>query len=190
MIVIVAILAVLISKGITRPILAIVKVSEQIAVGEIPENQFASKGKDEIALLEQGFNSIVLYFKQIAEFSSRVADGDLTADIQIKSNSDVAGIALQGMLKQFKNIVSGLMKSVNTLNESSSSLAATADQVDRVSTQIATTIQQVAKGTFQQASSIARTSSSVDELTRAIDGVAKGAQDQAVSIAAVTYIHR
>jgi methyl-accepting chemotaxis protein len=186
MIVIVAILAVLISTGITRPILAIVNVSEQIAVGEIPENQLASKGKDEIALLEQGFNSIVLYFKQIAEFSSRVADGDLTADIQIKSNSDVAGIALQGMLKQFKNIVSGLMKSVNTLNDSSSSLASTADQVDKVSTQIATTIQQVAKGTFQQASSIARTSSSMDELTRAIDGVAKGAQDQAVSIAAVT----
>jgi methyl-accepting chemotaxis protein len=45
------------------------------------------------------------------------------------------------------------------------------------------TIQQVAAGTTQQAGSINKTASSVEQMTNAINGVAKGAQEQASDIA-------
>ena len=179
-------LAVLISNSITRPIMAIADISDQVARGEIPETEIVVTGKDEIALMQNAFKSILEYFKQIADFSSTIATGDLTAAIQAKSDRDIVGTSLGQMVEQFKTIVIGLMGNVKKIDQSSAMLADTAEHVDRVSGQISTTIQQVAKGSSQQAESITRTSSSVDELAKAIDGVAKGAQEQAVSIAAVT----
>ena len=46
------------------------------------------------------------------------------------------------------------------------------------STEIATTIQQVARGTAQQSESVNRTATSVDQMNRAIEDVARGAQEQ------------
>jgi methyl-accepting chemotaxis protein len=185
-ILIVAVLAFSISNGITKPILNIANLSQVIARGEIPEMENKTIGRDEIGLLEGSFQTIIDYFNQIASFSSTLASGDLTSQIQAKSDKDVVGNSLTRMASQFRMVVSELTESVRKMETSSRELATTSDQVDRVTGQIATTIQQVAKGSSQQAESITKTSSSVDELSKAIDEVARGAQEQAVSISTVT----
>ncbi|NLF52271.1 MAG: HAMP domain-containing protein [Leptolinea sp.] len=180
--IIVIFLSILISNYITMPILKISTLSQKIARGEMPEETITHNRKDEINLLATSFQNIVEYFSQIAQVSSRLADGDLSVDITAHSEDDVLGNSFGEMIKRLRTMIQNLIAHITELDTASIELAQTALEVDGVTTQIATTIQQVAKGTTQQTESITRTASNVEDFSHAVADVAGGAQEQAVAL--------
>lgn len=181
-ILVVVVLALLISNNITKPILKMASLSKQISHGEIPEENIEINGKDEIALLARSFQEIIAYFKDISELSARLADGDLTVQVQAHSEKDILGQSFGRMVKRLGEVIREIIDHASTLDSSSVELAQTALEVDGVTNQIATTIQQVARGTTQQTESITHTASNVEDLSSAVRSVADGAQEQASAI--------
>jgi len=181
--IIIVILSILISNGITRPILQMSSISQKIARGEVPDEEIIIKGKDEIALLGRSFQEIILYFKEISNQFALLADGDLTISVNAHSEEDILGQSFKRMVAKLREIIKQMAKHAGSLDQASNELANTASDVDGVTNQIATTIQQVAKGTSQQTEAITRTASNVEDLSSAVSSVAKGAQDQSNAIA-------
>ena len=68
------------------------------------------------------------------------------------------------------------------MHESSTQFLANAHQAGLASSQIVSTIQQVAMGTTQRSDSVTKTAISIELMTRAIAGVAQGAQEQSISV--------
>ena len=173
------------ANDITRPLLLLTRGTEAIARGEILQDvdetakrKIQNRG-DELGKLAHGIAGTEAYFIERSEIAGQISEGDLTAEVNLHSDHDLLGIALQKMLVNLRSQIQKLAQSADQLNHSSDALALTSTDAGRATSQIAGTIQQIADGTNQQAQSVEQTATAVGQLTRAIEGVANGAQEQA-----------
>ena len=81
-----------------------------------------------------------------------------------------------------RGMISVLAENANHLMNVSSNLATSASSSGLATSQIAVTLQQLAKGSSEQTASVTITAGSVEQMSRSIDGVARGAQEQASAI--------
>ncbi len=167
-----------ISGGITRPLQAVTRTSQQIADQDlqvlvtelkalaqgdltrsltIQSRQIPVNGKDEVGQLAIAFNTIVTRMQE-------------------------AGQAFSEMTEHLGTAVSQVAGSANSVTAASSQLADAAVQAGQATSQIAATVQQVARGTSQQTEAITKTAGSMEQMKRAIDGVAQGAQEQGSAV--------
>ena len=178
----------LLTRSVTRPLAMIDDDASKMAVGYLNRDSAGGDAeklsymKDEIGSLGRSLANIRRYMIELADTAMQIADGDLTVEIEPKSEKDEMGIAFEKMVSRLREIMGTVMENASSLGAASGQLASSADQAGQATGQIATTIQQVAKGTAQQTESVTRTAESVEQMSRAIDGVAKGAQDQSQAV--------
>ncbi len=137
---------------------------------------------DELGETGRSFSAMIDYFRALSQAAGRIANGNLTNTITLKSDEDVLGHAFIDMVDSLRKTISEINSQAQELKNSALSLTQNAEQTGVGLQQIANTMQQVAQGTQQQTQSIQLTLNSVEELSRAIDGVAKGAQEQATAV--------
>jgi len=172
-----------IMRRISHRLTAIGLVADAFATRGDLTQTLPDKGRDELAWTAYSFNQMMKRLNKIADALDQIAGGDLTVEIQVKSDKDRLGEALNTMVANLRQLVGQVAESAEGVSAASEQLAAAADQAGNATSQIATTIQQVAQGTSQQAQAVTQTAAAVEQMSRAIDGVAKGAQEQANAVA-------
>ncbi len=179
----------LIARQIAKPIVAITAGAKYLSEGDIhlegidqKQIEAINQREDELGEIGKAFNELIVYFQEMAEAAQMLADGDLTAEIEPKSNKDVLGKAFRQMIDNLRELIGQLTDSANAVGAASNQLSAAAGQAGQATEQIATTVQQIANGAQEQTESTTRTAESVDQMARAIDGVAKGGQEQAEAV--------
>ena len=202
LILIFAVFAVLVGLGITifmsgriaKPLGTVAKLSLNIGVGNLNrqvdqhiKTKIASQ-KDETGEVGKGLLAIENYLQDMVAVAGRIAEGDLTVQVNPRSDEDELGLAFARMVANLRQSVGRILESASGLGEASQLLANTSVQAGEATGQIAATIQQVAQGTAQQTASVTKTAASVEQMSRAIDGVARGAQDQSQAVAKVSAI--
>jgi methyl-accepting chemotaxis protein len=180
--------AVLLTRSVTRPMAVLEVAAENMSRGDLNRDMSeAAKEslralKDEVGAVARSLTGTRLYLTEMADAATRIAAGDLTVDVQPKSDRDELGIAFDQMVQRLREMVNNIAENASSLSAASEQLASAANQSGQASNQIAATMQQVAKGTSQQSESVNRTATSVEQMSRAIEGVAKGAQDQTQAV--------
>ncbi|MGI5836170.1 MAG: methyl-accepting chemotaxis protein [Chloroflexota bacterium] len=174
-------IAFFISRAISSGVRKMALAADGLSVGDV-DQKITVKGSDEVGQMARSFSNMIDYMKEMAFVAGAISKGDLTRQIEPKSEKDALGIAFHRMIENLRQIVGGLATSASTLTAASQQLSAASEQAGAATQQITTTIQQVARGTQEQSSSVQETSASVEQLSRAIDQIAKGAQDQAKSV--------
>jgi len=142
--------SVVITNGIIRPVNKLVEAADKIAVGDIDVN-VVSKSKDEIGNLMVSFGRMAANIREQAMVAERIAAGDMTAEVKIKSEKDVLGKNLAEMIE--KN------------NEVLSNISAAADQVASGSKQVSDSSIALSQGATEQASSIEQLTASIEEIS-------------------------
>jgi len=84
------VLGFIISRSISKPIGMIVDAANKLAAGDI-EIQSTIYQKDEIGQLAESFRNLVKNTQAQVAVVERIADGDLTVDVPIRSEKDVMG---------------------------------------------------------------------------------------------------
>ncbi len=182
------VIAFVISRNITVPLGIIKLVTEKLAVGDPSQDISVETGdrlrsmNDEIGELARALTKLIRYIEDMSATATQIARGNLTLDIQPRSEADILGLAFSEMTASLRTMVGQIDENAATLNLASKQLAQAATEAGSATSQIATTIQQVARGAAQQTVSVTQTAGSVEQLTRAIDGVARGALDQANAV--------
>jgi methyl-accepting chemotaxis protein len=150
-------------------------VASRIAEGDIEHDMVIASG-DEMGLATNGFATAVLgYLRDVATAARAVADGDLSVTIAPRSDRDVLGVALSGMLESLRNLVGEVARSSAEMTTASREMETmTADTVRAVG-EIARATEEVALGAESQVRMVEQASGSVDET---------GASAQDASIAA------
>jgi len=180
---------------IVKPIQKITESINLLATGDLDMKgqdqaylqKFRNQG-DEVGGMFKASFGLLDYLKEMVGVAQKVAKGDLTVEVQPRSEDDQLGLAFAEMLKDLRNLVSKVTDNANQVEHASSNLADSAYQAGQATNQIATTVQQVAKGTGDQAAAISNTAFSVEHMSKAIEGVAKGAEEQSRAIAKATEI--
>ncbi|MBA4369005.1 MAG: hypothetical protein C0403_15355 [Desulfobacterium sp.] len=137
-----------VSTSIIQPILKIADFTIKLREGDLSVR--VQTGSDEIGLMSGYLNRLVDDLNGKAQVAVSISEGDLTAEVDVTSEKDSLGKALQTML--------------NSLNGIIGELYCAARQVDAGSGQVADSSQALSQGATQQASAMEEISSSMNEV--------------------------
>ncbi len=184
----------IISSSIANPLALVTSMSKALSVGDlVRDTSEADKDKvrlrkDEIGDIGKAFDQLINYMQGMGVAATAIADNDLTTMVTPKSAKDELGNSFVKMITGLRDAVSQVAESASAVSSAASQLASASEQSGDATRQIATTIQQVAMGITQQTTGVTKTSSSVEQMNRAIEGVAKGAQEQANAISKASQV--
>src|SRR5436305_678293 len=146
--------------------------------------------KDEVGELSKTFNKMIAYLKEMAAVSEAIAGGDLTLQVQPRSQSDTLGRAFSEMTIGLRQLVRSVRESASQVAGGSTEVASASDESAKINIQAASAIDEVTstmhemsvnvqnmvKNTQTQASSVSETSASIDQMVASIQRVADTAK--------------
>lgn len=153
-------LGLVISRIISRPIGEIVDIANKLALGDINvviENDY----KDETGKLAKAFKALIETTRSQAHIAERMADGDFSMDIELRSEKDVLGKALNAM--------------IDNISELMGNVVSTAEQVATGAKQLSDSSMVLSEGSTEQASSIQQLTASLEEISSQTGQNAKNA---------------
>ncbi|HSM87408.1 MAG TPA: methyl-accepting chemotaxis protein, partial [Candidatus Limnocylindrales bacterium] len=179
-----------VSDSITVPLNQLIVVAGQIANAGDLDSKVTITGQDEMAQLAMTFNNMVLYLREMAGLSESIAGGDLSVQINPRSNRDTLGNAFREMTLGLRSLVKNVRDSASQVASGSNQVASASDESAKISVQAASAIDEVTstmhemsinvqnmvKSTQMQASNVSETSASIDEMVASIQRVADTAK--------------
>ncbi len=179
-----------VSKSITDPMNQLIAVAGQIATTGDLDSKVEIQGEDEAAKLATAFNNMVLYLREMAGLSESIAGGDLSVQINPRSQRDTLGQAFREMTLGLRSLVRNVRDSASQVASGSNQVASASDESAKISVQAASAIDEVTstmhemsinvqnmvKSTQMQASNVSETSASIDQMVASIQRVADTAK--------------
>jgi len=179
-----------VSKSITNPLNQLMGVAGQIANTGDLDSKLAIRGEDEAARLAGAFEKMVLYLREMAGLSESIAGGDLSVQINPRSQRDTLGQAFREMTFGLRSLVKNVRDSASQVASGSNQVASASDESAKISVQAASAIDEVTstmhemsinvqnmvKSTQMQASNVSETSASIDQMVASIQRVADTAR--------------
>ena len=157
------------TETIAPPVQKFAKFAEILAVGDIEVDKVIDEKdknlkfrKDEIGTLADAFNRIVAGTITLSQETQAIASGDLTVEVSVRSEDDVLGVALNTLVKDFRELASSIVSS--------------AEQVDAGAKQVATSSMTLSQGSTEQASSVEELSASIAEISQRVKDNAADAE--------------
>ena len=157
-----------VSKIISRPINKMVQAANRLALGDVEVNLNIDT-KDEIGSLAKAFDAMIKNIREQAITAEKIADGDLSIDVLVRSEDDLLG--------------KKLLEMVNGNNEMLSSIAIIAEQVAAGAKQVSESSIALSHGATEQASTVEELTASLEEISSQTELNAQNA-NQASELAA------
>ncbi len=158
-----------ISAMISKPMEKFAAFAELVAVGDMDISKVTEEKdrlwalrKDEVGKLAGAFDKMAASTAEQAEKTAAIAEGDLTAEITVRSEHDVMGKALSELVEKFHALAMTIVSS--------------ADQVNAGARQIADSSTSLSQSATEQASSVEELSASMEEMTAQTAENAQNAQ--------------
>ncbi|MBF0336825.1 MAG: MCP four helix bundle domain-containing protein [Nitrospirae bacterium] len=97
-------LGMFISRSISNPLKAMVKAADGLAVGDVGVN-VEYNSRDEVGMLAQAFRFVIDNIRESASTSEKIAGGDLSVVVKVRSDKDVLGKSMQFVVETLRNLV-------------------------------------------------------------------------------------
>ncbi len=95
---------VIIALSVSKPVVGIKNVADQLALGEVDVNLTVS-GKDEIADLTRAMEQMVAGIKVTVAAAGQISKGDMSTYVEPRSDKDVLAIAMNGVVESVRGLV-------------------------------------------------------------------------------------
>lgn len=169
-------------KRIVLPVHELARSALQLAEGDLGQGQ-EIRGWDEIRDLLNAQQQIREYLLQINSIAEKIASGNLTLDLRARSENDAIGQALARMVRSLRETISGMTKNIDQISREYGNIAFAADRTNQATHKISDKLRLVVQETSGQIERLQATLQAVEQMALAINGVSKGAQEQAQAVA-------
>lgn len=157
-IIIAVFLSLFIANIIGKPVAFSAKVANMLAAGNLDTNQMQTGNnealyvrQDEVGELARAFRNLTNVTAKQASVINQVEQGDLTVDVEVRSENDLLGKSLSGL--------------VNNLNDLTSGIISAADQVASGAALVSNSSMTLSQGATEQASAIEELTASLEEIS-------------------------
>ena len=131
-----------VARSIQRPVMEVHKALGALSQGDVSVN-VAYSSKDEIGGMAGACRHIVQINREMAETVSRLAGGNWTEVVQIKSQNDLLGHSLNSMIAQVSETLSRVRASVHELNSGTSQIADASQTLSQGATETAASLEEI-----------------------------------------------
>ena len=202
MVVLLALVGWFISRDIVKPLQAMAKTSAAMANGELNFSFQVHDRGDEVGVLEDTFAKVIAYQQEMATVAGQLAQGDLSAEVQPRSENDLLGQAFAQVILYQREMadlaqqiaVGNLAVSISPRSEKDrlglamqtmvanmrQHLQAVIDGVSALATavsEITATASQIASGATETATAVTQTTATVEQLRQTIHLTSQKARD-------------
>ncbi len=179
------------SRSITEPLDELSAVARNIAdTGNLNQPLEVKRFTSEVGQLAYSYAKLVDYLKEMASVSEAIARGDLSADIQPRSNQDTLALAFSKMTQGLRALVRAVRDAASQVAAGSNQVADSSEDSAKISVQSASAIDEVTstmhemsvnvqnmvRNTQMQASDVGHTSASIEQMVASIQRVADTAK--------------
>lgn len=175
-------LALYIARTISKPLVGIVKAADQLAAGDIDIGQDAALSRqDEIGSLAAAFNQLVAATKRQVETTGRISQGDLTVEVDLRSDKDKLGVGLSQLVAGLRELVSSIYSAAEQVSNGSSMLSNLSLDLSQGATEQASAVQQLSATLEEfsaQTAANAQNAGEASELANASKQYAEGSTAQ------------
>jgi methyl-accepting chemotaxis protein len=128
-------------RSISHPLHALTAVAKRISEGDLSQSppEVGSRS-DEIAILARAFTGMSGYLHSMAEVAKALANNQLGADVQPRSERDELGHAFVSMTSNLRTLVSEVQEAARQISGSSAQIAALTSQLAASSTETAAAV--------------------------------------------------
>jgi methyl-accepting chemotaxis protein len=128
-------------RSISHPLHALTAVAKRISEGDLSQSppEVGSRS-DEIAILARAFTGMSGYLHSMAEVAKALANNQLGADVQPRSERDELGHAFVAMTSNLRTLVSEVQEAARQISGSSAQIAALTSQLAASSTETAAAV--------------------------------------------------
>jgi methyl-accepting chemotaxis protein len=151
------------------------KAVEGISEGDVAQ-QLTIHSKDELGQTAAAFKRMVDYLSEIVTAARRIASGDLTVDVEPRSERDVIGRSFREMTEGLRRTVGEVNAVATEVSSSSQRVASTSTETGRAVGEVAHAIGEVAQGNERQVRVIDDAAGAVRSITSAVSDSAQQAK--------------
>ena len=177
--VVAVLLAIALAVGLGRSLVGRIRqmlvAAEGISVGDLNQH-VQSSSNDELGQTVQAFGRMIDYLSGTAAAAEQIAAGDLTVEVEPKSDRDKLGHAFSAMVDNLRQMISAVGNAASSVGESSRDIASTSDEAGRAIGEIANAVSSVAEGAERQARMVATAQESTELTGRAAGEASSAAQ--------------
>ena len=174
-------------RSIARRVEAVSIAAASLAEGDL-SHRIDDDGGDEVAQIAQNFNAITEYMRESADAASAIASGDLSIEIEPRSEHDEMGLALSEMVIKLRELVAGVQTSADQVAQSTEAIVEGNRMAAESIQLISNTSHEVALASSTQSDATEEAARHAVELSAIIEQVADGMTDQLRQITEVTSI--
>ncbi len=158
------ILAGYIARIISRPLNRAVDIADKLAIGDL-DAELNEDGKrlDEIGKLSKSFDQLIISTKNQVQAAKLISEGDLTVNIDLRSEKDQMGQGITELLRGLRELVS--------------SIYAASEQVSDGSNMLSNSSMELSQGATDQASAVEELTASIEEIAAQTNVNAKNAEE-------------
>lgn len=178
-------LTLLVTRPLARGLRLLTASAGRLAQGDVEQDDYATT-RDEIGQMAAAFNDVRAYLGNFAATATRMADGDLSLEVEPASERDSLGLAFNRMRTRLRDLVGEVQAAASDVAETSITVRASAVETGTSVQSVSQAIQHVAGGARDTSRNVQETNIAVTQLSQAIDGIARGAADQALQIQAAS----
>jgi len=177
--------AMFISKRITKPILEVARIANEIQEGNLSPMIDVETGEDEIGQMFGSFRQMVgttfAPIHELKETSEIIASGDLTKDVSLDAKGDIQKLvsSFEMMLNSLREIVSDVRETSSLVSSTSDNLASISEEMNSTTEEVSTAIQRIASGAQHQAEKIKEVVKIVGDQLTSVEQVVSSAESAA-----------
>lgn len=142
-------------------------------------------GKDEIGELAEAFRKMAETTSKQVSVAELVSNGDLTAEVQLASEGDLLGHALESMVERLKEVVNGVNDSASEVATGAKQISSSSDALSDGAVQSSAALEEIASSTTEvsaQAQLNAESALKANELSLETKGMAELGNKQMVEM--------
>jgi methyl-accepting chemotaxis protein len=104
------------TRSVSRPLVQMAEVADRITVGDINQTVEYRSG-DEVGRLAEAFRRLITYIKGVAEAAEALGRGDLTAQVETKSDQDVLSQSFARAMGRLRDMVGEIKSLIQAAKE-------------------------------------------------------------------------
>ena len=171
-------MAIVLSRYLVGAITTMKEAAEGIAEGDVDQTVDLDTA-DELGDMSRAFGRMIDYLREQAGALHRVAAGDLTVDVEPRSERDLLGNATHKLVTDLRAVVSNVAGGAGLVAGASQQMAATSEETGKAVGEIATAVSEIAAGSERQVRQVSGVNSSASEAADAARAAAEQAGEAA-----------
>src|SRR3954471_12041204 len=168
----------LIARPLVRAARGLLDAARGIAAGDLDQRVDVRVGGG-LGATAAAFEDMVEYLRTMERAGERIADGDLSVDVEPRSERDALGQAFQRMTVSLRRMIGEVMTTAGAVRESSEIVARTSGEAGEAVSEVAQAMGEITVGAENQLRLVGSATQSAGDMAPASDASAEAARETA-----------